>query len=76
MTIFNRVILAILMWATLGAGTTLASIVQPLVNTDWVADNLDNKTTVMIKLDSLVDTKNNFPFEYQHIGIVLDTNLC
>ena len=55
MTIFNRVILAILMWATLGAGTTLASIVQPLVNTDWVANNLDNKKVVLIDLRNKID---------------------
>ena len=55
MTIFNRVILAILLWATLGAGTTLASIVQPLVNTDWVADNLDNKKVVLIDLRNKID---------------------
>ncbi|GIR97464.1 MAG: hypothetical protein CM15mP100_6840 [Alphaproteobacteria bacterium] len=43
MTILNRAILAIMLWTTLGAGTAMSSIVQPLVNTDWVAENLDNE---------------------------------
>ena len=46
MTILNRAILAIMLWTTLGAGTAMSSIVQPLVNTDWVAENLDNEKAV------------------------------
>ena len=55
MTILNRAILAIMLWTTLGAGTAMSSIVQPLVNTDWVAENLDNEKVVLIDLRNKID---------------------
>ena len=42
MTILNRAILAIMLWTTLEAGTAMSAIVQPLVYTDWVAENLSD----------------------------------
>ena len=55
MTILNRVILAIMLWTTLEAGTAMSAIVQPLVNTDWVAENLDNEKVVLIDLRNKID---------------------
>ena len=55
MTILNRAILAIMLWTTLEAGTAMSAIVQPLVNTDWVAENLDNEKVVLIDLQNKID---------------------
>ena len=55
MTNINRVILTILLWAALGAGSSMASTVQPLVNTNWVANNLEHKKIVLIDLRSKID---------------------